>query len=209
MRRHSVPEPVTTAVGFTPNSEAKLLGLFQVSILHNIVHLLFGIVGIAMARTVTTAKLFLIGGGVIYLILWLYGLLIDQDSSANFVPVKHRRQLAAPRPRCRHDRPRPRPGPGPHRRDHPDRAGHRLTGRRPHEQLGRRGAPPPNDSAVPRSRRSPTTSLPSHSHRSRQQLSCCGNERTTPSRKARTSESVPGGRFELAPVDPHLSRMNS
>jgi Domain of unknown function (DUF4383) len=33
------------------NSDAKLFGLFQVSILHNIVHLLFGIAGLAMART--------------------------------------------------------------------------------------------------------------------------------------------------------------
>ena len=30
---------------------------------------------------------FLIGGGVIYLLLWIYGLLIDQDSAANFVPL--------------------------------------------------------------------------------------------------------------------------
>jgi hypothetical protein len=32
-------------------SEAKLLGLFQVSVLHNIVHLLFGIAGLALGRT--------------------------------------------------------------------------------------------------------------------------------------------------------------
>ena len=29
----------------------------------------------------------LIGGGAIYLVLWLYGLLIDKDSQANFVPL--------------------------------------------------------------------------------------------------------------------------
>ena len=34
------------------HSEAKLLGLFQVSILHNIVHLLFGVAGLALARTI-------------------------------------------------------------------------------------------------------------------------------------------------------------
>jgi len=28
-----------------------------------------------------------VGGGVIYLVLWLYGLVIDKESSANFVPV--------------------------------------------------------------------------------------------------------------------------
>ena len=68
-------------------SEALLLGLFQVSILHNLVHLLFGIAGIAMSRTVAGARNFLIYGGVIYAVLWIYGLLIDQNSAANFVPV--------------------------------------------------------------------------------------------------------------------------
>ncbi|GAA1522799.1 DUF4383 domain-containing protein [Streptomyces albidochromogenes] len=69
------------------HSEAKLLGVFQVSILHNLVHLLFGVAGIAMSRTAAGARTFLIGGGVVYLALWLYGLFIDHDSSANFVPV--------------------------------------------------------------------------------------------------------------------------
>ena len=69
------------------HSEAKLLGIFQVSVLHNIVHLLFGIVGLALARSFTGARNYLIGGGVIYLVLWIYGLVIDQTSSANFVPV--------------------------------------------------------------------------------------------------------------------------
>ncbi|MGE0218402.1 DUF4383 domain-containing protein [Mycolicibacterium sp.] len=69
------------------HSSAMLLGIFAVSILHNIVHLLFGVAGIVMSRTATAARLYLIGGGVIYLILWLYGLVIDHDSAANFVPV--------------------------------------------------------------------------------------------------------------------------
>ena len=68
-------------------SGAKLLGIFQVSILHNIVHLLFGIAGLAMARRADTARTFLIGGGVIYLVLFLYGLLVGQNSQANFVPL--------------------------------------------------------------------------------------------------------------------------
>jgi hypothetical protein len=69
------------------HSDAKLLGVFQVSILHNIVHLLFGIAGIAMARTVSGARAYLIGGGAIYLVLWLFGLIVGQDSGANFVPL--------------------------------------------------------------------------------------------------------------------------
>jgi hypothetical protein len=68
-------------------SEAKLLGVFQVSVLHNIVHLLFGVAGFVMARTVAGARSYLIGGGAVYLVLWLYGLVIDHDSAANFVPV--------------------------------------------------------------------------------------------------------------------------
>ena len=68
-------------------SEAKLLGLFQVSILHNLVHLLFGVAGLALARTVGGARKYLVVGGVIYLVLFVYGLLVGQDSMANFVPV--------------------------------------------------------------------------------------------------------------------------
>ncbi|MEU4643307.1 DUF4383 domain-containing protein [Micromonospora sp. NPDC023814] len=70
-------------------SDAKLLGLFQVSVLHNIVHLLFGVAGLALARTISGARTFLVGGGAIYLVLWLYGLVVDHDSGANFVPVNN------------------------------------------------------------------------------------------------------------------------
>ena len=68
-------------------SEAKLLGIFQVSILHNIVHLLFGIVGLAVAKNARAAVQYLIVGGIIYLVLWIYGLVIDKTSNANFVPL--------------------------------------------------------------------------------------------------------------------------
>jgi hypothetical protein len=68
-------------------SGALLFGLFQVSVLHNLVHLAFGILGVAMSRDADTARTFLIGGGAIYLLLWLYGLVIHESSNANFVPL--------------------------------------------------------------------------------------------------------------------------
>jgi len=68
-------------------SEAHLLGLFQVSILHNVVHLLFGVAGLTLARTASGARSFLVGGGIVYLLLWVYGLVVDADSATNFVPL--------------------------------------------------------------------------------------------------------------------------
>ncbi|MCU1565644.1 MAG: hypothetical protein JWQ56_581 [Pseudarthrobacter sp.] len=69
------------------HSEALLLGLFQVSVLHNIVHLLFGAAGIALARSAAASRSFLLYGGVIYLVLFVYGLVIPQESAGNFVPL--------------------------------------------------------------------------------------------------------------------------
>jgi hypothetical protein len=68
-------------------SGAKLLGIFGISVLHNIVHLAFGIAGLVFARTFTGARRYLLGSGVIYLLLSIYGLLIDHESAANFVPI--------------------------------------------------------------------------------------------------------------------------
>lgn len=68
-------------------SEAELLGIFQVSVLHNLVHLGFGLAGLVLARTVRESRIYLVGGGAIYLVLWIYGLVIDLGSNANFVPV--------------------------------------------------------------------------------------------------------------------------
>jgi hypothetical protein len=68
-------------------SGAKLLGIFQISVLHNIVHLLFGAAGLAMGRRADSAATYLVGGGVVYVVLWVYGLLVSAGSQANFVPL--------------------------------------------------------------------------------------------------------------------------
>ena len=69
------------------DSPSELLGLFQVSILHNIVHLLLGIAGIALSRASDTARTYLLGAGVIYLVLVVYGLFVGSGDDANFVPM--------------------------------------------------------------------------------------------------------------------------
>ena len=61
------------------DSRSRLLGVFQVSVLHNVVHLLFGVAGVAMARTWETARTYMIGGGVVYLALWILGLVGGAD----------------------------------------------------------------------------------------------------------------------------------
>ena len=61
------------------DGNAELLGIFKVSILHNLVHGLFGIAGLALAKTASGARTFLIGGGAIYVVLWLLGILGGAD----------------------------------------------------------------------------------------------------------------------------------
>ena len=82
---------ITTNVGDMKfaghESPSELLGLFQVSILHNIVHLGIGIIGLVAAATWEGSRLYLVGGGALYLALAIYGWVIDRASDANFVPM--------------------------------------------------------------------------------------------------------------------------
>jgi Domain of unknown function (DUF4383) len=64
------------------DGDAELLGVFKVSVLHNIVHLLFGLAGLALAGTASSARTYLLGGGAIYIVLWLLGLL----GAADWIP---------------------------------------------------------------------------------------------------------------------------
>ena len=62
---------------------AELLGIFQVSVLHNIVHGLFGLAGLTLAATPSGARTYLIGGGAIYLALFVIGIIGGGD----WIPV--------------------------------------------------------------------------------------------------------------------------
>jgi hypothetical protein len=68
-------------------SGAQLFGVFQTSILRNLVYLGFGAVGLLAARTALTARAYLSGGGILSFTLGIYGLLIDRFSSSNIVPL--------------------------------------------------------------------------------------------------------------------------
>ncbi len=54
-------------------SGARLLGVFQVSILQNLLYVVAGVAGLALGRTERGALRFLTGGGVAFLLLWLAG----------------------------------------------------------------------------------------------------------------------------------------
>jgi hypothetical protein len=51
------------------------------------VHLLFGALGIYAASSYAASRLYLIGGGLIYALLVVYGAIVDKASDANFVPL--------------------------------------------------------------------------------------------------------------------------
>ncbi|MZE78680.1 DUF4383 domain-containing protein [Streptomyces xinghaiensis] len=68
-----------------PHSSALLFGLFGVSVLHNLVHLAFGAAGLSVARAPRFAKPYLVVGGVLYLLLWVYGVGVHRSTAWNFL----------------------------------------------------------------------------------------------------------------------------
>jgi len=55
---------------------AALLGMFPINLLHNIVHLVFGVWGLLASRSFVGAKLYAQIGGVFFLVLAMCGLVI-------------------------------------------------------------------------------------------------------------------------------------
>jgi len=63
----------------------RLFGLFPVNVLHNVVHLLFGIWGLLASRSLGGARGYFIGAGVIYLLLAAIGTVFPDGFG--FVPL--------------------------------------------------------------------------------------------------------------------------
>ena len=77
---HSRRQPFSFA---GEGSDAKLIGVFQVSVLPNIIHILLGLAGVALARTTAGARQYLLGGGVAFLVLWVLGIV----NAGKWIPV--------------------------------------------------------------------------------------------------------------------------
>ncbi|HEX2772849.1 MAG TPA: DUF4383 domain-containing protein [Micromonosporaceae bacterium] len=83
-----IPGVTTGTLGFSsPESDARLLGLFEVSGLLNLVHLLFGVAGLVSSRSVAAARVYFLVGGAIYLALSLYGSLVPRGGAGNVLSL--------------------------------------------------------------------------------------------------------------------------
>jgi hypothetical protein len=67
--------PGGMSMGADP-APAMILGLFPVNLLHNIVHILFGVWGLVASRSFASAKMYAQVGGVVYIVLAICGLVI-------------------------------------------------------------------------------------------------------------------------------------
>jgi hypothetical protein len=61
---------------------------FDINGWHNVVHLLSGVVGLAMAKTAASARLFAIGYGVVYLLVTALGFIVgDGGYLLSIIPI--------------------------------------------------------------------------------------------------------------------------
>jgi hypothetical protein len=70
-------------------SAARLFDIFEVSVLLNFIHVAVGLVGLMLVRTYARARTFLLGGGLVFIGLWIWGLLVNLNSPANLLPVNN------------------------------------------------------------------------------------------------------------------------
>lgn len=69
------------------HSGALLLGTFEVSVPLNLLHIVAGLAGLTMARSFALSRAFLLAAGLVYLGLWIWGLVTGYGSLAGVVPV--------------------------------------------------------------------------------------------------------------------------
>ena len=79
---------VEPSFGVGDSAERGTLILFDINGWHNVVHLLSGIVGLAMAGTAAKARLFSIGYGVVYVLVTILGFAVgDGGLLLSIIPI--------------------------------------------------------------------------------------------------------------------------
>lgn len=68
-------------------SDAELFGVFAVSGLHNVVHLLYGAAGMLSARTYAASRAYLLIGGVVLLGVWIFRMATAHSAMADLFPL--------------------------------------------------------------------------------------------------------------------------
>lgn len=71
----------------TDASTAHLFGIIQISVLHNLLHLGTGVAGLLCARTPLAARNYLLGTGLGYLAVFLYGIEVASRPPLDFLPI--------------------------------------------------------------------------------------------------------------------------
>jgi hypothetical protein len=80
--------PGFSGISFAGNdTRAELFGIFEVSVLTNLIHLVFGVLGLIMGWMVAASIRYLLIGGAVFAVLALYGLIVPDDSAADFLPT--------------------------------------------------------------------------------------------------------------------------
>jgi hypothetical protein len=82
-----VPSLVYPPEGGDTHGHGLLLGLFPVNTLHNAVHLLFGLWGLAASRSAAGAVTYARGVAIIYAVLAIAGLLPATQDGFGYVPL--------------------------------------------------------------------------------------------------------------------------
>jgi hypothetical protein len=79
---------VEPSFGIGDSAQRGTLMVFDINGWHNVVHLLSGIVGIALAGTAAKARLFCIGYGVVYVLVTILGFVVgDGGLLLSLIPI--------------------------------------------------------------------------------------------------------------------------
>lgn len=79
---------VEPSFGIGDSAQRGTLIAFDINGWHNVVHVLSGVVGIALARTATNARLYCIGYGIVYVLVTILGFVVgDGGLLLSLIPI--------------------------------------------------------------------------------------------------------------------------